>query len=210
MRAVRELARPVALDDGIEAIKAGEQAPFVAITFDDAFRNFVEVAWPVMADLEIPVTLFVPTGFVVGAAPSPLSGVDLPPCDWPALRDLIASSLVTIGSHTRTHPDLRRLDVEQVRAELQDSRSTLEDHLGVAVNSFCYPRALWNRRVESEVARVYDLAVVGGGRRNLGRTPPLRLSRTSIRAGATFRIAEWIASSVWLEEAVADVVRRLR
>lgn len=35
----------------------------VLITFDDAYRNFAELAWPVLRRHRLPVTLFVPTAF---------------------------------------------------------------------------------------------------------------------------------------------------
>jgi peptidoglycan/xylan/chitin deacetylase (PgdA/CDA1 family) len=35
----------------------------VLLTFDDAYRSFDEVAWPIIKELRLPVTLFVPTGF---------------------------------------------------------------------------------------------------------------------------------------------------
>lgn len=210
MRALHEHACPVSLQRGLAAVRTGSTEQLVAVTFDDAFRNFLEAAWPVLQRLRIPVTVFVPTGFVTGTIPSPLANVDLPPCNWPELRELAASDLVDIGSHTCSHMDLRILQTAQLRAELRDSRSLLEDRLGVQVGSFCYPRALWNRRCEAEVAGVYDLAVVGGGRRNGKRTSPLRLSRTSVRSGPPLAIERWMRSSLWIQEAAADLVRRAR
>lgn len=35
----------------------------VAITFDDAYRDFATIAWPVLRTLSLPVTVFVPTGY---------------------------------------------------------------------------------------------------------------------------------------------------
>ena len=42
----------------------GELPPrSVAVTFDDAYCDFAEHAWPIMRRLGLPVTLFVPTGY---------------------------------------------------------------------------------------------------------------------------------------------------
>jgi peptidoglycan/xylan/chitin deacetylase (PgdA/CDA1 family) len=204
-------ATVVGLGAGLQQVQGGDATASAVLTFDDAFRNFREVAWPLLEAHQLPATLFVPTGFVDGTAGSPLTGVELSPCDWSDLRAMATSPLLTIGSHTCTHTDLRRVDEPRLESELRDSRAHLEDRLGVAVGSFCYPRALWDRRVETAVARVYDLAVVGGGRRIMpGTVRPHRLWRTSVRRDAPLPVAQWLAAPVWLEEALADTVRRRR
>ena len=209
--ALRQATRLVGLVEGVGLIRGGSDEPCVAVTFDDAFRNFHEVVWPILQEHAVPATLFVPTGFIDGTSPAPLTGVDLPPCSWGQLRELASSDLITIGSHTCTHPDLRRLDSRGLDAELRGSRARLEDELGVSIGSFCYPRGLWNRRVERQVIEVYDLAVIGGGRRITSRSlNPHRLWRTSVRRDSPLPLDQWLAKSVWLEEAAADVVRRLR
>jgi peptidoglycan/xylan/chitin deacetylase (PgdA/CDA1 family) len=45
--------------EGRSVLSAGA----IMITFDDAYRNFGEVAWPVLKRRGLPVTLFVPTAF---------------------------------------------------------------------------------------------------------------------------------------------------
>lgn len=67
-RQVRHLAENyhvVSMDRVIDAVLGGDPVPpgSVLITFDDAYRNFAECAWPVMKQYKLPVTLFVPTDF---------------------------------------------------------------------------------------------------------------------------------------------------
>ncbi|MEE4284297.1 MAG: polysaccharide deacetylase family protein [Pseudomonadales bacterium] len=38
----------------------------VLVTFDDGYRDFAEVAWPILKDVGVPATLFVPTAFPDG------------------------------------------------------------------------------------------------------------------------------------------------
>jgi peptidoglycan/xylan/chitin deacetylase (PgdA/CDA1 family) len=48
------------------AIRRGERdvtSRALMLTFDDAYSDFAEHAWPVLRDLRLPVTLFVPTAF---------------------------------------------------------------------------------------------------------------------------------------------------
>jgi peptidoglycan/xylan/chitin deacetylase (PgdA/CDA1 family) len=65
MRHVRVRYRPVSLADVIEAFSGGRPLPprAVHVTFDDAYRDFARFAWPVLKNLEIPVTVFVPTAY---------------------------------------------------------------------------------------------------------------------------------------------------
>ena len=46
---------------------------------------------------------------------------------------------VEIGTHSRTHPDLRSLSAKEAGAELAGSRSDLEDVLGAEVRVVAYP-----------------------------------------------------------------------
>jgi peptidoglycan/xylan/chitin deacetylase (PgdA/CDA1 family) len=55
----------VSMDRVVEAVLGGDPLPArsVLITFDDAYRNFAECAWPILKQYDHPVTLFVPTAF---------------------------------------------------------------------------------------------------------------------------------------------------
>lgn len=82
---------------------------------------------------------------------------------WPLLPRSAAEELMAmgmeIGAHTKTHPDLRRLSHRELTAEVTECRDRLEDHLGVAVTSFCYPFGYHNREVvEAARSAGYDLA----------------------------------------------------
>lgn len=57
--------QPVSLDEVTVAFTEGEPLPrrAVHITFDDGYRDFREVAWPILKELGIPVTLFVATAY---------------------------------------------------------------------------------------------------------------------------------------------------
>ena len=55
------------------------------------------------------------------------------------LRIMAQDSLVEIGSHSKSHPSLPRLGEEALLREVRDSRSVLEEELGMPVESFAYP-----------------------------------------------------------------------
>lgn len=211
MEELAEGAEVVPLERAVEDPPAGGGRPRVALTFDDAYRNFREAAYPVLAELGLPATLFVPVGFVEGDCPPPLAAAALPAASWGELAEMSASGLVTVGSHTWSHPDLTALAPAEVDEELRRSRERLEERLGRPVRSFCYPRARWSPAVEARVRRRYDLAVIGGGGRFGGRRRDRhRIERVSLRADGPRALAPVLRARVWLEERVADRLRRLR
>jgi peptidoglycan/xylan/chitin deacetylase (PgdA/CDA1 family) len=58
---------------------------------------------------------------------------------WAMLREMSASGLVTLGSHTQHHPLLANLNVEQIRSELEGSRQRMENELGIPIRYVAYP-----------------------------------------------------------------------
>lgn len=65
MALLAERYRVVMLDNVIRAFADRRPLPprAVLLTFDDAYRDFADHAWPVLQRLKLPVTLFVPTAY---------------------------------------------------------------------------------------------------------------------------------------------------
>jgi peptidoglycan/xylan/chitin deacetylase (PgdA/CDA1 family) len=60
---------PVSLDEAVARTSAGEaEAPFVAVTFDDGYRDNVDYALPILKRHGVPWTMFVTTGFATRTA----------------------------------------------------------------------------------------------------------------------------------------------
>ena len=63
-----------------------------------------------------------------------------PKMDWETLQELDSEGLVTIGSHTLSHPDdISKLPIEDQDREMTESKATLEQQLGHPVTYFAYP-----------------------------------------------------------------------
>ena len=77
---------------------------------------------------------------------------------WDELRAL-DPRLVTIGSHTLTHPILPHLDAHEVEAEVAGSRRLLEERLDREVELFAYPNGDTDEKVHACVRRTYRAAV---------------------------------------------------
>ena len=64
-----------------------------------------------------------------------------------------------IGGHTMTHPDLTKISPDQLKWELEASKTHLEDYVQRPVRTFCYPFGYFNRAVRDAVEQAgYELA----------------------------------------------------
>ena len=137
---------------------AGEHA--VAITFDDAFESFRGVAWPLLKEAGVPVTVFVPTGHVgrTNRWPDEMhAGIpELPLLDREALAALAADG-VALESHAESHRDLRTLDDEALRAELEGSAAWIEEVAGRRPEVLAYPYGLADGRVARVAGETYSI-----------------------------------------------------
>lgn len=134
----------------------------LAITFDDGFQNFADVAWPLFRHHDLPVTLFVPTerlGQKNDWGGTRLSGIpELPLMSWETVAKLVEHGL-TLGSHSRTHPHLETLDDAALEDELAGSARTIEQRVGVRPKAFCYPFGTFDERCVAAAKRHYEVAV---------------------------------------------------
>lgn len=217
MEELLEVARPLPLDRLDEALRApapaSDESPErlpVVVTFDDAYRNFHQVAWPILRELSIPALLFVPIGFVEGEAAAPIRGTEsLPACTWAELAEIREEGTVALGSHGLSHTDLRRLAPHEIRRELEGSQQRLAERLGGEPTSFAYPEGFAPTAARREAARLYRHAVVGGGRRTYPSTPREALPRFPVRRDLP-SLSPLLETRVWLEEWLGARAREVR
>lgn len=115
-----------------------------AITFDDAFENFVTEAWPELEKRKLSATVFV-IADALGKSFGPVSGAEKI-MSLEQLRSL-PRDRVSIGSHTLSHPMLTRVTEMQARREIVESRGALEKFLGRGVCVFSFPFGDFNHRL---------------------------------------------------------------
>ena len=256
----------VSADEVLAAVREGRALPprAVLVTFDDAYEDFAEHAWPALRRLGLPVTLFVPTAFPdhpergfwwdrlynalrgtalpqittpVGSLPLSdpaarrstfkqlrnyvkslpheeamawveafCAALDTEPAPnpvlgWDALRQL-AGEGVTLGAHTRTHPLVNRISIEQARFEASGSRDDLAQAIGSAPPIFAYPSGGYDQRVVDGLAEDgFELAFTTvRGLNDLRRADPLRLRRINVgqRASLALLRTQLLPSAVWL------------
>ena len=102
---------------------------YAAVTFDDGFQSVLHNALPELEQRRIPSTIFVVTS-CLGQHPGWLGdGYLANQSEITMTADQLRSlsgPLVTLGSHTVSHPYLTRLPAAEARREIEDSRRDLE------------------------------------------------------------------------------------
>ncbi len=78
------------------------------------------------------------------------------PSSWDELREMAASGLVEIGSHTVTHPILSSITDEESWTEIRRSRAQIEERIGGEVRCFCYPNGMPGDFRPSQVRQVRE------------------------------------------------------
>jgi peptidoglycan/xylan/chitin deacetylase (PgdA/CDA1 family) len=134
----------------------------VALTFDDGFRNFGEVASPMLAAHGLPSTVFVVSDRVGGT--NAWRGVServtdpgipiLPLLDWGELESLSERG-VTLGAHTRTHARLDALHTDRLVDEICGSAMVIRDRTGRVPSGFAYPYGSLNQEAADVVRRTF-------------------------------------------------------
>jgi peptidoglycan/xylan/chitin deacetylase (PgdA/CDA1 family) len=130
----------------------------VAVTFDDAYLSELTLAKPLLDAVGYPATVYAPTAYLdTPERPLKWDGIEqwhggeheheLLPMSWDQLGEL-ADAGWEIGSHTCTHPHLDRLgDDGELRAELVESKATVEERLGRECTTIAYPYGDYDERV---------------------------------------------------------------
>ncbi|MCU1220983.1 MAG: polysaccharide deacetylase [Candidatus Angelobacter sp.] len=78
--------------------------------------------------------------------------------DWNDLLSL-DRELITVGSHTLSHPILTGLRAQEIELEIRESRLCLEQRLQRAVEFFCYPNGAYDQRAYQLVQKTHRAAV---------------------------------------------------
>jgi peptidoglycan/xylan/chitin deacetylase (PgdA/CDA1 family) len=206
MALVADEGRATTLDRALDVLggTAVPECDPVVVTFDDGTADFADCAVPVLVRHGIPVVLYTATAYIENESPFPHDGV---PLSWSALRDLLATGLVTIGSHTHTHALLDRADDSVVAGELDESIRLIGDRLGVEPRHFAYPKGVAGSPIAATAVRrrFASAALADVGVNRYGRTDRYRLARSPIQDSDGMR---WFSRKLHGGLALEGTVRR--
>ncbi|MEY3479773.1 MAG: hypothetical protein RIQ71_548 [Verrucomicrobiota bacterium] len=133
----------------------------MVLTFDDGSLTVLRNALQPMADAGFRAINYLVSDLIGGVnewdtvrgeVPDPLM-------DESQVREWMAAGH-EIGAHTRTHPELSRISIEEAREEIAGSKKSLEDRFGVPIRHFCYPYGDYSPAVRDLVEEAgYETAV---------------------------------------------------
>ncbi|MBW4634414.1 MAG: polysaccharide deacetylase family protein [Iphinoe sp. HA4291-MV1] len=147
---------PISLDQLMTHLQTGMPLPEkpVVLTFDDGYGGHYEYVYPLLKKYGYPAVFSIYTkGIGNNTGRTHVS--------WEQLKEMAANPLVTIASHSVSHPpDLTVLPPEQIQKEVVESKAILEANLGIPIRYFTYPAGKYNEQVAGLVqAAGYDLAL---------------------------------------------------
>lgn len=149
--------KALSLDDYLQYRREFRLAPArsVVITIDDGYKDNRTLAYPVLREYGFPATVFLVTGQLGGnyysEVESELNSRAM--MSWADILEM-AQGGITFGAHTRRHPDLRLLTLEQAREEIAGSKRDLELRLDSSVRTFSYPFGNYNEEIRALAAEV--------------------------------------------------------
>jgi peptidoglycan/xylan/chitin deacetylase (PgdA/CDA1 family) len=144
--------RPCAVEDFVAWLDGRgslAEGSFV-LTFDDGFLGVYEHAFPLLARMKWPATVFLVSG-LIGKSDSWTerenpSGRTHPLLGRGEILEMARAGF-SFQSHSRSHPDLRSLSGTALTRELAGARQDLEDLLGRPVSFLAYPYGWYDEHV---------------------------------------------------------------
>lgn len=146
---------PISLNRLIAHLRTGSPLPSkpIVLTFDDGYGGQYEYAYPLLKKYSYPAVFAIHTSSVgVNAGRSHVS--------WQQLKTMANDPLITISSHSKTHPALTKLSDKQLYKEVVESKQILEARLERQITYFTYPYGNYDYRVKKIVAEAGYFAAI--------------------------------------------------
>lgn len=132
----------------------------VSLTFDDGMHSVHQHALPILQRHQATAHVFVATQYIGTDKKWPESDIN-PSFDmlnWQQVEELHDAGW-RIDAHTKTHPDLRQLTIDQVAKECNEADAEIEQRLGRRPQYFAYPFGYHNGAVREFIGNSYLAAV---------------------------------------------------
>jgi peptidoglycan/xylan/chitin deacetylase (PgdA/CDA1 family) len=152
----------IRLIDLVRAIREKQNLPEKAIvfTFDDGFETCYTQAAPILAEHGFTATIFLVSGYCGKKNDWPGQPASIPRwplMSWEQIRALDQMGF-DFGAHTKQHARLDLMNEVALDSEIIQSKKQIEDQLGHAVDSFCYPYGRYSPQVQAMVQENFSAA----------------------------------------------------
>ena len=132
-------------------IENNEGKNLACITFDDGFLDFFTNAYPIISELKIPTTVFIPTKNIGGKF------LEKETLQEKHIKILSKDSLITIGSHAHNHTRLDQLTETELKNEFKTSQDTLQNITGKKISAIAYPFGKTNKTISTTAKKYFSL-----------------------------------------------------
>ena len=140
------------------------------LTFDDGYQDFYDSAFPLLKKYKFHATSFVIISKI--GQPGYMTAAEL--------KEMHNSGYVDIQSHTVSHSDLSVMSDAQQTAELQQSKTYLDQLLGQDTITICYPSGSHNASTPTISSNLgYKMGLLDPGRTYIGQTALNAAARAS-------------------------------
>jgi len=183
MQAIKDSGIEVISMDDFLAWRRGEKSipdPSILITIDDGYNDTYSIAWPIFKEFGYPFAFYVYTDYISAGGRS---------ITWEQLQEM-ADAGVTIGNHSASHANLGKRSGKSpadyrafLEKELIDSKTTIEEKLGIDVKTFVYPYGIFNEEVEQVASEAgYEALFTVKGTKVKHDTPATQIGRYIIQS----------------------------
>lgn len=145
----------------------------IMLTFDDGYKDNYDILFPLLKKYGLKATIFIITD--TRWSKNFLSEANI--------IEMSRSGLVSIQSHTKSHPALTSLSRNALAAEMADSKAVITQLTGKAPVALCYPSGNINSTVKAATGEHYRYGVLNTGGQFTCGDDLLMMKRVRINRG---------------------------